>query len=371
MTHLCWVDHYPHPGSFLSFLNENYRDQLKKNPIKVMIHLFGDFILHSPQWFHSVGQWQNKDLSIQLVTASHKQAELVNQFLIDSHCEVIPFPVNSQEFSFCSQLREKRREQLGASSQEHLFFYSGRLSYQKNIFDVINGFQHFLKMTGSQARLLIAGPMDDLGIPYIGKEALDSTFYFHWEECMLSLPENVRKKVQYVGNLGAQELREYYCAVDTYVSMSCHNDEDFGMAPAEALMCGLPCILSEWGGFPSFKSYAPQWVQTVPINLSKKRQAPEVLRVAKSMIAAQKVSSREEVQRVVRSSLENSEVGKKLKETLSQARFDFSGFNAKFSKLSSLFESHHKGPFRSGEGSYSLFYQEIYQVYCGAVGGKS
>ena len=206
--------------------------------------------------------------------------------------------------------------------------------------------------------------MDDLGIPYIGKEALEGTFYFHWEECMNSLPEGIRNKITYLGNVTPLELKEYYCAADTYLSMSCHNDEDYGMAPAEALMCGLPCILSDWGGFSSFKHYLPNVVTTVPINLSQHRQAPDNLKVTKAMLLAQLHSDREGLSFEAQRYLGIEDVAKKLQELLESASFNFRGFNGKFIKLASLFRPESKGPFRSGTGEYSLFYQDIYKVYC-------
>ncbi|MEC7275189.1 MAG: glycosyltransferase family 4 protein [Bdellovibrionota bacterium] len=364
ITHLAWVDHYPHPGAFLEYLKNNFSDELQENPLKVVIHIFGDFILHSPQWFKHFSKWNGENLKIQLVAASHRQGRLVDQFLQEGGCEIIPFPVNKSEFSFDQKLRISKRKSLNVEEEEHLFFYSGRLSYQKNIFDIINGFCQFYKMTNSQCRLLIAGPMDDLGIPYIGKEALEGTFYFHWEECMNSLPEGIRNKITYLGNVTPLELKEYSCAADTYLSMSCHNDEDYGMAPAEALMCGLPCILSDWGGFSSFKHYLPNVVTTVPINLSQHRQAPDNLKVTKAMLLAQQHSDREGLSHEAQLYLGIEDVAKKLQELLESASFNFRGFNGKFIKLASLFRPESKGPFRSGTGEYSLFYQDIYKVYC-------
>ena len=57
-----------------------------------------------------------------------------------------------------------------------------------------------------------------------------------------------------MGNLATNELADLYNASDAFISLSVHNDEDYGMSPAEALNTGLPCILTEWGGYRSFKN---------------------------------------------------------------------------------------------------------------------
>jgi len=40
------------------------------------------------------------------------------------------------------------------------------------------------------------------------------------------------------------------------VSLSLYHDEDFGMSPAEAALCGLPLVLTDWGGYAGFRDYS-------------------------------------------------------------------------------------------------------------------
>ena len=37
--------------------------------------------------------------------------------------------------------------------------------------------------------------------------------------------------------------------VDVFVSLSVHQDENFGYAPIEAMACGVPAVVTDWGGY--------------------------------------------------------------------------------------------------------------------------
>ncbi len=361
ITHVAWIDHYPHPMEFLTYLKTL---NLKRRPV-FLFHIFGDFILHAPMW-KSISTHIKSDFQVVFICASYKQAELLGSLSdSDTGIVVVPFPVDGGEFFFDQNLRESGRDSLGLESKQ-VFLYSGRLSYQKNVLDLIHAFSHYLTISQDDAMLLITGPMDDLGAPYIGKEALAGTFYFHWQECMSVLPEEHQKRVLYLGNVSKEYLREVYCASDYYVSLSCHNDEDYGMAPAEALMCGLPCILSAWGGFSSFKRYCPSGVNLVDVKLGDNRQNPGLSGVAKNLLTARDLSSRSEVLESAKKSVSIEAVQERLHEVINSEEY-FESFNEKFYKLSSLFASNPYAPFRSAKGGYNYFYRELYELYCGGL----
>lgn len=373
-SHVSWIDHYPHPHDFLKAYFQIQPD--KKKAPKFIFHLFGDFILQLPQW--QALESTLEGVSLSLISASHRQNDLVNSLLgddADIYTDTLAFPVNENIFSFDEGKRKKRRSDLEIKDDEKSFLYTGRLSYQKNIFDLIRSFVSYRKNFDQKAKLFLCGPMDDLGIPYLGKEALAGTFYFHWEECFRD-PEFKNlldsKVIQYLGNISTEELHETYCAADLYVSFSCHNDEDYGMSPAEASVCGLPSLLSSWGGFASFHKYFPQNVSLVPVLLNENRQAPIQVACIKALasIAEKKVSIEE---RKDFSSKAVKELGinsssLKIKNVLDQLEKQCSDkllFNETFHKVCSQLKGNKQAPFKGPAGGYSLFYRQVYRVYTG------
>ncbi|MCF8058921.1 MAG: glycosyltransferase family 4 protein [Bacteriovoracaceae bacterium] len=361
-----WLDHYPHPYGLIKFLLNNCA---KNECPPFVIHLFGDFILHAPMWGgveEEIRKTGNK-LKLHFVAASHKQRDLVKSLLksaTDENVSVMAFPVNETSFFFSSEIRQTYRKKYNFKDGETIFYYSGRLSYQKNIIDLIYTFSAYSKNFDSKAKLILSGPMDDLGIPYLGKEALDGTFFFHWEECLRDLFGLVEAgKIVYLGNLSQEDLLGTYCASDVFTSLSCHNDEDYGMAPAEALSCGLPCVLTDWGGYSSFKSYSPSFIGLVPVEPGEQRHKPQKAMAVKAMATLSMGTDRRALSKNSHNNLGITEISKQIESLCKREITEFSGFNEKFFKLCSLFENNPRAPFRGPGGNYSLFYKDLYHPY--------
>ncbi len=359
-----WLDHYPHPEGFIKGLAHQSSE---RELVPMVVHLFGDFILQAPLWKNAVEALEEKKLPLKLICASQKQKDLVSSLLQNAEgVEVCPFPVDSKLFRFDQERRERTRKELRLLENENIFLYTGRLSYQKNIIDLIYAFSAYKKSFDPQARLVFAGPMDDLGVPYLGKEALDGTFFFHWEEALKEHHDLAQSQaITYLGNLDHEELADLYCASDVFVSLSCHNDEDYGMAVAEALCCGLPCVLSDWGGYASFATYCPDHVQLVPVQMGEGRHSSSLAAVVKKLAASRILNNEERGSLGERAhkSLSIDDVALLLKGFYETSPADFEGFNKKFFKLCSLFENNPNAPFRGASGQYSLFYHELYRGY--------
>ncbi len=359
---ISFIDHYPHPASIVRSLRKLF-DKSREDAPLLVFHIFGDFVLNCLEW-KSIEE-DLKFFNIQFVAASHKQARLLNSFCRDDRSEVIPFPVSDLDYFFSEEIRIRCRQKYNIEN-DYVFLYTGRLSYQKNITTLLRSFSTFVKSFDKRAKLLIAGPMDDLAIPYLGKEALPGTFFFHWEE---SLHEyGLEGKVIYLGDLNKEELFEVYNGSDCYVSLSTHNDEDYGMSPAEALATGLPCVLSQWGGFISFGHYFPGVVNLVEVERHSDRNLPQVQSAFKNMasqfIQGPNLKERSDSVINIHDILGIHAISKKLAPICNHRnRAHFQGFNPRFSKLCAQFENNPQSPFRAASGGYSLFYEEVYGDY--------
>lgn len=356
-----FIDHVPHPGELVSALAELNWQQAPT----LIFHIFGDYILQSRQWFAS-----SESLSrfpVQFICASHKQKDLLNKTLLFPTELVCPFPVDGRDFFFEQKSRDTTRKELGLG-EEFVFLYTGRLSYQKNIMDLIIHFKNYWHQIDSQAKLIFAGPMDDLGIPYLGKEGLPGTFFFHWQEALgHKAPKKLLENIIYLGNLKEVELRNLYQAADCYISPSCHNDEDYGMSPAEALTCGLRCILSDWGGFSSFKEYIPRDVSLVPVEFESGKNTisggalfKEMLKVGETQASKE---DREQLSQLALAELGIESIRVHLREILKKDTQQFEGFSENLMKLDALFSTNAKAPFLSPGSGYSQFYYELYRPY--------
>lgn len=259
---LIFIDHRFFPFFILSYL-----DHSDCYP-RLTFHLYGDFFLNLSKW--GLCEDKLKKFHLKLVCASTAQVALVQSFIHNPDIVfACPFPV-SNDFKFNSINESQAIEQLMLKDKDKLIIlYTGRISYQKNVLPLILAFANHIAPLISNAELHIAGEFDDIALPYFGIGRSPLSMQYTFFNLIETLPESIKKRVNFLGNLDQIKLKDQYLISDVFVSLSTHNDEDFGMSPAEALLSGLPLVLSNWGGFASFKKIAPKAVSLVNVNKDK------------------------------------------------------------------------------------------------------
>lgn len=353
---ISFIDHKPHPGSFLSALNE-FAPQLRPH---LYFHVFGDFTLLAGSWLHT--EELLRKYPVHFFCASEKQTQLLQGFLPQDSkhmASTLPFPVDTKDFY---------PEDTTSSAEDTIFLYTGRISLQKNILFLVQCFGKYLETINHRAQLWLAGPVDDIGFPYTGRvppAGFQSSMLMRAIEMHLS-PEN-REKVTYHGVLNGAELLKLYNQAQIYISMSTHNDEDFGMAPAEAAACGLPLVLSDWAGFSSFKNpLGAEYCDTVPVTLTAKAPLPDEKICLQKMLAGSlkhNQNNRKKIAQILHSYCSVEAVALKLRRHLTeQSGETFQAFHHHLAQLSEAQRLYPESPFLSGAG-YSQLYRKIYDCY--------
>ena len=283
-NYLVHIDHRPHIAKLLNAIEVQAQWKIEERPI-LYIHVYGDFTLYLTEWAKL--EQVLKKYKVFFICASDKQVSLIKNLLHkpSSYIEKCPFPVDEKLFFYSSKVRESSRKKLRLKAKQMAFLYTGRISFQKNILSLLNCFSFFLKSTQLDTKLYLAGKFDDLGQPFLGKYLKENEFFYHFNSTLDKLPKQHRDKIVFLGHLVPDELRELYSACDYYIGLSVHNDEDYGMSPAEALCCGLPCILTDWGGFSSFaKMGNDHCCQLIPIKINNDSIHYQESHVIKTMI---------------------------------------------------------------------------------------
>lgn len=359
-----WVEYKPSPNSFVNAFCNLCRDEEK--PV-FKFHIYGDFVLNIMEWAEL--KETLKKVRCQYLVASEKQKILLEKMILGSEdlIKVCPFPVNSKSFSFDSKLREEVRKDMGLQKDELLILYSGRLSYQKNIYHTLFAIRDFLKLSSQKVRFVMAGPMDDLGMPYVGRSGPLGAFYGQFLNAKEALSDYFEKGIfSNLGNVQQENLKGLYCAADILINLSTHNDEDYGMAPAEALCCGCPAILSNWGGFYSFNTLLPDHVGLVNLKKEKGRFLPSYSKTVKELLKFTQYSTD---QRMLLAEEANQKVGikavSKIIESTQNDKPHFESYTDIFYKLVASFQSIPNGPFKSNNGQLNGLYFDIYSDYGG------
>lgn len=261
---LVFLDHTPHPLSLMRAIKRKNPRLLKT--AAVYFHVYGDFTLNSLAWAELFTEFRGSNIN--LICASKRQQNLVNSLLkkrVQDGASVIPFPVDQRTFFYSSELRDQVRAQLGFKNH-FVVLYSGRLSLQKNILFLIEEFSRFAQKS-PKAVLLLGGEIDDMVSPVFGSQLPLGAHFKLLNESWSQLEPDIRKRISFLGNLDQERLCELYNASDLLFSPSLYHDEDFGMSAAEALVCGLPCLLTDWGGYTSFRDIASN-VELLAVNLN-------------------------------------------------------------------------------------------------------
>ena len=383
-------DHRPHPKKIIKSLIE----KLPRNIPPIYCHLFGDFSLYSVDWLDMESYLQRT--KIKFIVPSHRQAGFVGQFIKGSErfISYLPFPVDEENYQFCPEQRKKIKDKLQLNGQGKNFLYTGRLSAQKNVIPLINSFKKFLEISGSDAHLHVAGVFDDMGHPFFGQYNPPEFYWYELQEVLESYDDSIRSRIHILGELASDELSDYYQACDVFVSLSLHNDEDYGMCPAEAICCGMPLILSNWGGYASFcpsdvTTYASNSVEgrvidyqgggsllsdtlrsLVPVNIVDSFYQVHYAHFIILLLAYdQKVISDEERSRLSFEGRAQFSVASNVNRLLrihSEAIETFSSWNKKFQKFSDCFHKNPSNPFGvsslvAEEDSFRIRSRKIYR----------
>ncbi len=260
---VAFISNEPHPLPFLTALKAHY--QHTRFP-KLYFHAYGDFPLQAQKWLQCwaiLAGTPNLHLG-----ASRRQHELLKKLFLDpGNTACFPFSVDESLFHFAPDLRTEWRKKLRVASQDKVLIYSGRLSLQKNVSLLIECAAK-LMAEDPRLRLWIVGSGDDLDGPLFGWQHVSGAYEMRIVRQLAALPPSVRARIWRPGAVSHETLRALYNAADAFVSLSLYHDEDYGMAPAEALLTGLPLGLTNWGGYSQFVEDAEDGHE-IPVEMAK------------------------------------------------------------------------------------------------------
>ena len=280
--YIIFLDHKPHPIYYLDFLSKELEETGQKP--KFIFHLYGDFTLNFNEWARIEKLIGNHE--VLWYVASPRQKNLISEFIAKEQIEICPFPVNPAEFFVDPNLRDQVRKKYNWEKDEFIFIFTGRLSRQKRIHQLLETFATFSKQSSVKTKLVLVGDTDKLGEPWLSKSEWEFEYFHVLQKLLNKMDVSVRERIEFHGFRPNPELLGYYNAADCLVNISVHNDEDYGMSCAEAQACGLPAILTDWAGFTGFNLDIPGAVRYVPVRLTKEAKQIKLSRLAEYLEAS-------------------------------------------------------------------------------------
>lgn len=244
------LDHNPHPAEILKKIlclptGSGFTGSID-------IQLYGDFTMHAAEWMEVESLL--RDHPIQFICASERTTAFVSQFVKNAKrlVRTIPRPVDTLEFDFDPKERRRIRQKYGIGPRDRLIVYTGRLSLHKNIDFMLNQFARLRRSSKVNTHLFVVGTFDDIGADAFGLPSLLGWNFKKVERTLSNMEPELKRQIHFIEPSRQSEVRQFLSAADLFWSFSLYHDEDFGLAPAEAMASGLPCVLSNWGGYSSF-----------------------------------------------------------------------------------------------------------------------
>ncbi|MGM0123843.1 glycosyl transferase, group 1 family protein [Enterococcus sp. AZ194] len=161
-----------------------------------------------------------------VVCPSERVIEKLRSYGVVKPMRIIPTGIDIEKFKrsdITSEMTDEVREQLGIQEDQLMILSLSRLSYEKNIQAIIQGFPEVVTSLPN-ARLVIVGKG-----PYM--EVLQE----------MTHDLGISDKVQFVGEVPNDEVALYYKAADYFVSTS--TSETQGLTYTEAMAAGTPLVV--------------------------------------------------------------------------------------------------------------------------------
>lgn len=360
---IVFIDHKPRAGLILG--NSMKKEAWPSDPQPTLnFHVYGDFVFFSHEW-SALGKVL-EGVPVRLFCASERHRDLVLSFMPGQadRLFVVPFPVDCNQWLSREEDRRAVRARYGVLEHQTVILYTGRISLQKNVFRLIEEFVLHRKSHPS-ALLWIIGAYDDPCGRMFGLSLPAGYLFQKMNKVLSRLDEVTRSSIRLLGPMDRGELRKVLAAADVFSSLSIYHTEDFGMAPAEALSAGLPCVLSDWGGYTSF-AIDPKVCHLIPVELLAHGFALSSSKIQGALVVAGEADRSLAVrnQRGLRFGevFSVDSIARRLADIFSRKAMAFSGFSKwKLQQVANYVESNriHK-EWLPGRGN---FYDEVYRSY--------
>lgn len=315
---IVFIDHYPTITNFLKVFNQLY----PTDKPDLFIHTFGDFNIRTNEYL-GIDELL-KEFKLTLISPSTKSRRHIDFFLNKAGTSLVcPFPI-SNDFIFNKVDKEKLKSKYSIPIKSRVIVSYGRLSHQKNSLGTLLIVEEYLRLN-PDSYYIIAGSFDEYGLPIIGNRSIQTEL----EKAIFRINKELGSRVIFLGEVEKEKILELLHLSDIYLSLSLYHTEDFGMAPLEALCCGLPCLLTDWGGYSDFYySEKTESCSLVKVELNDNGLEISKEEVLSSLTAMlEKKTDREHISNFYREKYSIIAIGEQLAKNLCLEMSEFEGFN--------------------------------------------
>jgi len=203
-----------------------------------------------------LGAWEFRNSTINVVTSEIQQLQLKKR--LKKACpnlSVITPSISTESFRIPS-LNEKTSSKKNKDTFD--LIYAGRFIANKGVTQLI--------------RALNIWPIENTQLTLVGdfepdffiyhSNAYHTTFPDFFSREILERSPNLKISVN--SAVPSDHLKNFYWNSDCFVYPSFHDDENFGLAPREAMLCGIPSVVTDFCGLGQLKGSNGGIIKTYP-----------------------------------------------------------------------------------------------------------
>lgn len=209
-----------------------------KEKVEIILPIYGDMTIQVNRWMraHSLLVGWN----VKLLVASTASKGQIERFVVNKdQIYISKHPLLEKYFSKAKVIQDKSVVK---------FLYAGRISLSKNVLTMMSDFLAATKIRDG-IELNIYGDFDVIGHRFLCIIPQEEEI----KKCFLEIVKQSRGAIKYHGHLESNKMKDVYTHNDYFVSMSTYQDEDYGLAVAQAIASGCHPIITSWGGYRDFK----------------------------------------------------------------------------------------------------------------------
>jgi glycosyltransferase involved in cell wall biosynthesis len=219
-------------------------------PKRILAHSLGSFFYPDLLYDTIINSSLN---TISLVTTDWQRQRLKNH-LGQAAPRMAVFTPQLDQANFYPPTPRQRliaRNKFGIKDKEVHLVYAGRWLATKGICQLIRTLNLWPL---AKIKVSLVGSFNP-DFPITQSAASHFTFADYFKREFLLTPQG--RQIRLLKAREAKGLREIFWSADLFVYPSLHEDENFGMAPREAALCGVPCAVTDFCGLHPLTEYTP------------------------------------------------------------------------------------------------------------------
>ncbi len=219
---------------------------------KFLSHSLGGFMVTGG----FLGGWEFRNSTINIVTSEIQAFQLKNSLKKACPNISVVTPAIATETFRIPDDKEKRR--IKKNKNQFDLIYAGRFISNKGIAQLV--------------RALNIWPIENTQLTLVGdfepdffiyhSNAYHTTFQNFFSREIIERSPNLKINVH--SAVHSERLKDFYWNSDCFVYPSFHEDENFGLAPREAMMCGIPSVVTDFCGLGQLSGSKGGVVKTYP-----------------------------------------------------------------------------------------------------------